>query len=512
METPTPPLPSKDQLFPPLIQLVRALLWVLVITIGGAIVQRLFFHPLRKIPGPLTAAISGWDEFYHNIWRDGEWCKTYPKLHKEYNSPVIRIGPNHVHLNDIDAYETVFRVGTNFYKDKTFYTCADNDGSIFSLCDRDEHSERRKVLSSLFSKQAAEMTAPKVMSKLNELLDFMITQSKEGKACNITDLFRALAINWVADTLLGDCGDVVTYAETKPDLLEDIDGLSKLIPTLRFFPYLIPTLNSLAPSTSPAGVAKFKKICENYTRPRINDPIKNISQRSRASVVELLIAHRHEVYHKPPTVDYLAEEAFTFIDAGVDTTGGTLVAAIYHILRDPGILRRLREELDESQLFLSKGTPIDFKKLGNLPYLNAVINESHRIWPALPGPLPRVVPPEGLQVGSFFVPSGTILSSTHHCLHYNETVFPEPKKFKPERWLRTDKWEGDRYLNPYSRGSRACIGINLAQMELRLTLGHLFSHYDLQLCEPTLSSLEWKDHFVAHPKAPVMIHIGFRKA
>jgi hypothetical protein len=85
-------------------------------------------------------------------------------------------------------------MGTNFRKDHTFYTCADNDGSIFSLCDPEKHRERRKILSPRFSKQAAEMDAPKALRKLQELLEFMVGQSRQGKSCNITDLFRALGV------------------------------------------------------------------------------------------------------------------------------------------------------------------------------------------------------------------------------------------------------------------------------------------------------------------------------
>lgn len=44
-------------------------------------------------------------------------------------------------------------------------------------------------------------------------------------------------------------------------------------------------------------------------------------------------------------------------------------------------------------------------------------------------------------------------------MHFDEDVFPEPSEFKPERWLRDNRTDLDRYLTPYSRGSRACIGI-----------------------------------------------------
>lgn len=89
-------------------------------------------------------------------------------------------------------------------KDEKFYTCADNHGSIFSLSDRDEHRERRKVLAPKFSKQAAEKTAPRVRTRLVELLRFM---SAQPEGCNITDLFRTVAVPLTQPALLRSTAD-----------------------------------------------------------------------------------------------------------------------------------------------------------------------------------------------------------------------------------------------------------------------------------------------------------------
>ncbi|CAG8255281.1 unnamed protein product [Penicillium salamii] len=234
-------------------------------------------------------------------------------------------------------------------------------------------------------------------------------------------------------------------------------------------------------------------------------PIRSDVESSRLSVIEILMAHSLENTGKLPDLNYLTAEAFTFIDAGVDTAGRTLAAAVYFVLRDRTVQRKLQEELDSLSVWDSGNTEQIVRSVGKLPFLNAVIKEAHRIWPSLPGPLPRVVPPEGLQVGSYFIPKGTIISATHHSMHFDEDVFPEPSEFMPERWLRDNRTDLDRYLTPYSRGSRACIGINLAQMELQLCLAILFYHLDMELCEPVPVTLDWKDHFVAEPTSQVLV-------
>lgn len=97
---------------------------------------------------------------------------------------------------------------------------------------------------------------------------------------------------------------------------------------------------------------------------------KSEAERSRASVTELLITHNHESKGKPPTLDYLVKEAFTFLDAGVDTAGRTLIAAVHYILQDQEIKKKLINELDEASDAWSSGdAEVDVRKLANLPYL-----------------------------------------------------------------------------------------------------------------------------------------------
>lgn len=64
--------------------------WLGVAIIVHKIAYSLWFHPLRHIPGPWSTKICGWYEFYTNIWLDGQWCKTYPDLHKRYGMSQVK--------------------------------------------------------------------------------------------------------------------------------------------------------------------------------------------------------------------------------------------------------------------------------------------------------------------------------------------------------------------------------------------------------------------------------------
>lgn len=95
-------------------------------------------------------------------------------------------------------------------------------------------------------------------------------------------------------------------------------------------------------------------------------------------------------------------------------------------------------------------------------------------------------------------------------VHLNPEIFPEPLDFRPERWLENEKL--NRYLNPFSRGTRQCLGINLAYYEIYLCVASVFSRYGLadnhgpdgyfELFETTREDVELKhDLFIPQGKA-----------
>lgn len=99
---------------------------------------------------------------------------------------------------------------------------------------------------------------------------------------------------------------------------------------------------------------------------------------------------------------------------------------------------------------------------------------------------------------------------TSTLIHLNPDIFPSPHEFRPERWLKNPRL--DRYLVPFSKGSRQCLGMNLAYTELYLCLASVFRQYggngqnnpsgEIRLYETTKDDVEIHyDLFVAIPKA-----------
>lgn len=169
------------------------------------------------------------------------------------------------------------------------------------------------------------------------------------------------------------------------------------------------------------------------------------------------------------------------IIAGTLTTASALSYTLFCLLTQPDRLTRLKAELrvairDPSSL-------PQLATLEQLPFLTACIKEGLRLSNGVSSRLQRIDPNEPIVFTDKFkhrgkryiLPPGTPLSMTGMLIHFDESVFPNSLVFDPDRWL--DHPGLEKYLVPFSRGTRQCIGMNLAYAEIYVTLAMVFRSY-----------------------------------
>lgn len=204
--------------------------------------------------------------------------------------------------------------------------------------------------------------------------------------------------------------------------------------------------------------------------------------------------------------EWLIDQGNTFVFAGVDTTSTMLMYTFHKVLSSPDIHSRLKQELQDANLLIEDG--YDWRQVRQLPYLTAVIKEGLRLSVVIPGRLPRTVPAEGIEYNGIFLPGGTTVSSTIYSMHHNPTIFPNPEKFDPGRWLAENSIELERYNVAFSKGSRSCIGMNLAYLEIYTTMALFFSRFDMILEYPAPGKeLEWADCLARRSKDIIKVRI-----
>lgn len=145
------------------------------------------------------------------------------------------------------------------------------------------------------------------------------------------------------------------------------------------------------------------------------------------------------------------------IVAGSETTATLLSGATFYLLKNPTILKKLKNEILSS---FSDERDMNFLTLMHLPYLNAVFEESLRMFPPVPNTFPRTTPKGGAVVCEQYVPGGTSVGIHHWSAYRSGRNFREPDTFIPERWLGDPRFETDARASfqPFSYGPRNCLG------------------------------------------------------
>ena len=164
---------------------------------------------------------------------------------------------------------------------------------------------------------------------------------------------------------------------------------------------------------------------------------------------------------------------------GSDTTGVSLTWALSLLLNNRHVLKKAQEELD---VHVGKHRLVDESDTKNLVYLQAIVKETLRLYPALPMSVPRIAM-EDCIVAGFHIPAGTHLIVNLWKLHRDPSIWSNPLEFQPERFL-TDQMNldvrGQNFeLIPFGSGRRMCPGITFALQVLQLTLARLLQGFEL---------------------------------
>ncbi|TQD99231.1 hypothetical protein C1H46_015145 [Malus baccata] len=161
------------------------------------------------------------------------------------------------------------------------------------------------------------------------------------------------------------------------------------------------------------------------------------------------------------------------LSAGTETSAGTMEWALSLLLNNPETLAKARTEID---IQIGESRLIEESDFPKLPYLQGIINETLRMYPADP----LLVPHESSEecaVGGFRVPRGAMLLVNAWAIQNNPKLWAQPRQFKPERFLNV----GERYgfvLLPFGTGRRGCPGEGLAIRMVGLASGSLLQCFE----------------------------------
>jgi cytochrome P450 len=174
----------------------------------------------------------------------------------------------------------------------------------------------------------------------------------------------------------------------------------------------------------------------------------------------------------------LRDEVITMVTAGHETTANALTWTFYLLGRNPEARSRLEAELDA----VLAGRAPTVAELGALPYTEAVLKESMRLFPPVWMIGRSAQQPD--EVGGYAIPAGSMMFLSPWITQHDARFFPEPARFRPERFLAPEAERIPRFAYfPFASGPRVCIGNGFAMMEARLLLALIAQRYRMQLVE-----------------------------
>ena len=183
----------------------------------------------------------------------------------------------------------------------------------------------------------------------------------------------------------------------------------------------------------------------------------------RDDVLSLLLQARHDDGSEMSDRE-LRDELMTLLVAGHETSATALAWALEALARHPAVLSRLRDEVDA----------------GEDTYLDAVVKEILRLRPVIALVLRRLTEP--MEIGGRLLPAGVNVAPCIYLIHRDPDVYPEPRAFRPERFLETPP--GTYTWIPFGGGVRRCLGASFAQFEIKVVLRELVKRLEIRPARP----------------------------
>ncbi|TFY63011.1 hypothetical protein EVJ58_g3490 [Rhodofomes roseus] len=438
--------------------------------------------------------------------------RSYRAGYEPVLSTFVRLAPNHVSISDPKALPAIYGHSAGFMKSEFYDVFGPfTVSNIFTTRSRTEHARKRHMEAHMFAPQSIRAIEPISHSHVSELLrqwDYLVSRVKEAQgvgprqgllgsaAWTVEDgrvWFNAMdwCNYWAFDTI-GDLAfgypfgmlksgrDIARVAKNPEEGFKAIEKMSQGCGELSIEEEEIPYIEILTVTT--ATRRPVKKLAALATM-AVARRMANLNSSGRPDMLQKLLEVRDDEGN-PLKPEELGSEVIVLIVAGSDTIANTTCGTIYYLAREKRVQARLQEELDAALADVdSDVVPYDVVK--DLPYLEAVILEGQRLHSTVGAGLPRVVPAGGATVLGHHFKEGTCLSVPLYHLHRDESIWgPDAPEFRPERWIEASqerKKEMTAAFAPFSVGPRACIGRNLAIMQLHIIFSTLFRRYDCSL-------------------------------
>ncbi|KAK2011851.1 cytochrome P450 [Colletotrichum eremochloae] len=460
----------------------------------------------------------------------GRRSRDLTKEHLRQGAEILRIGPNALSFNHPEAIKDIYGHRTKCVKDEKESILAGTHRQLFDVVDKAEHARKRKLLSAAFATKNLENWEYKVnytAQRLIKALDERCIASPRNRksvahAENVAidfnhwiNLWTIEAINLIALSskmdLLDTGTDMVTAEKLDGTLYparyrfsQNHNAIVKSVfcwdydlwPWLAWLTKVVPSKWKQCWKNSSAwGDITYHQASERLRRYKAGEDLD-----------DFFTCLMNDKSGTPNFLDWgeIVAEVSAIIDAGAETTAIALTNIMELLIKHPDKLATLRQEL--SNVLHEDDIVAPYDSVKDLPYLKACLDEGLRLSPPTSSGLPRRTPPEGACIMGEWIAGDTSVSMTIYGAHHDETIYPDPDVFKPERWMDpAERKRMEPYFIPFSAGARGCIGRNISYLEQMVITATIVHRYNFALLTPDFESERFEAFNMICGPLPIVI-------
>ncbi|KAK0714043.1 benzoate 4-monooxygenase cytochrome P450 [Lasiosphaeria miniovina] len=460
-----------------------SLLSLVLVAIMSIVIRRRYFSPLSHIPGPFLASITRFWQVATLI--RGDSIGVIHALHQKHG-PFVRVAPNEVSVCHRDAPRKILL--TALPKDSWYRAGALPDyrfQTTLSITDPKAKVARAKQFMQGFSTSTLLTFEHRIDKLFTQLLNWIdkFAADDNGKPMNLDQFFSFTAADITGELLFSKPFGFLEKGYDIDKTLARSHAIVGIGTATGYFPYL----NKLVanPFVTWTGVLPFRLVFVTAM-----DAIA--ARRSRKTDTndndpDILTLWLQALADGKVTLRDVQAQTTLGIVAGTDAMSTGLQTFVYHTMRHPTAWRRCREEV-VAHLEKSDRPPtriVPFADAQEMPYLQACIKEALRLFGPLGTGLPRVALEGGTTIGDMTFPEGTTLAIHPYSMMRDKSFWgPDAEAFNPDRWLKDDSVELERFYMPFGLGYGGCPGINLAKIQMSKLAASLVRDYDVRQVNP----------------------------
>ncbi|KAI1318351.1 cytochrome P450 [Xylariaceae sp. FL0255] len=456
-------------------------------------IYRAFFHRLAGFDGPWYARVS-------KLWHP--WaarnCQNHlvlDALHKKYGD-FVRTGPAEVTIFHPAVFVAMDGPQSSCIKSE-WYDLLHPFKSLVTSRSKSVHAARRRQWSNCFSPKATAHHQAKIFSHILELDKSIEVLARTGQPAQMRNLCFWFAFDSMGDFTLSTSFNMLRDQQWH-HIISRIQRAMSLLGPFGTVPWLVQLTFRLAPS-----VGHLRDWRETVAWARQQMLSRLFDRGSKEPIYDLahFLVEGQEEGITEQDLSWLHGDSLLAIVAGSEPVAYTLVGIFRELSLHPDHIDKIHKELAGVDI-LSLGVE-SLQVLSKLPHLNAVINESLRLYPTLLTGGARKTSEKGVIVGDTFIPAHTTIISPRYTITRRDDCFARGSEFIPERWTTSPELiHNIAAFSPFGSGHHSCLGRSLALDTMRMVVALIVKKYDFQFApgedgSEVLANL--RDQFTANP-------------